>query len=99
MNFLNTALLVLCVSAFFPACVNVKGLEMTSAEQIAISIAESFVTSKYPDFDKSRKKVVISTSGDQWEVTYELPDDMLGGAPVVFIDKLTGKVTRSYRTQ
>lgn len=72
---------------------------MTDAEKRAISVAEQYVATQYPTFDKSRKKVVIKAAGGQWEVTYELPSDMLGGAPVVLVDMKTMKVTRSYRNQ
>lgn len=72
---------------------------MNDVEQQAVSTAQAFVNEKYPDFDKSRKRIVIKTTDDQWEITYELPDGMIGGAPVVFVDRRTGKVVRSFRTQ
>ena len=75
---------------------NPSDVDMSSA---AISTAELFVAAKYPDFDKSGKRAVARTIGDQWEVTYELPEGMLGGAPVVLVDKKTGRVIRSFRTQ
>ncbi len=64
-----------------------------------MATADSFVSSRYPDFDKSKKKLVMRVLGDQWEITYELSDSELGGAPVVLIEQKTGKVKRSYRYQ
>jgi NTF2 fold immunity protein of polymorphic toxin system component len=68
------------------------------ANEVA-EIAEQFVAKRYPDFDKTNKKLVIKETETNWEVTYQLPDDMIGGAPVVVIDKKSKTVIRSYRTQ
>lgn len=72
---------------------------MTEAEKKAVRIAEEFVAVRYTDFDKRNKKPVLTDSGANWEFTYELPENMAGGAPVVIIDKRTMKVIRSFRTQ
>jgi hypothetical protein len=42
---------------------------------------------------------VLKDQGDHWEFLYELPADMLGGSPVVVIDKASKKIIRIYRTQ
>ena len=81
------------------ACKNAEGVEMSKAERQAIATAEILIAKKYPDFDKAKMRIVIRSMGDHWEVSYELPSDMLGGAPVVLIDKRTGVVIRSFRTQ
>lgn len=72
---------------------------MTEQEKEAQSMAEKFVAERYTDFDKRDKKPTLTDQGDHWEFTYELPEDMIGGAPVVIIDKQTKKIIRSYRTQ
>jgi hypothetical protein len=64
-----------------------------------LKTAEDHIASRWPEFDRVGKKLIISEAQKVWEVTYELPLDMLGGAPVVIIDKSTCKVVRSYITQ
>jgi len=81
------------------ACSNKWRVEMEISRQQAVSIVDAFVAAKYPDFDKNKKNIVAKEVDAQWEITYELPSDMIGGAPVVFIDKKTGAVLRSFRTQ
>lgn len=72
---------------------------MAEKENDAQSIAENFIADRYKDFDKQGKKPTLTDRGDHWEFTYELPEDMIGGAPVVIVDKRTMKIVRSYRTQ
>lgn len=36
---------------------------------------------------------------EYWEVTWELPDGVLGGSPVVYISKSDGTVVRAFHTQ
>lgn len=89
--------LILGLVAF--ACSNLRAEQVSTNEAEARTIAEKFVADRYPDFDNRKKKPVLKDGGDHWEFTYELPDDMIGGAPVVIIDKRTKKIIRSYRTQ
>ena len=42
---------------------------------------------------------VVTDAGDDWQFTYELPSDMLGGAPVVLLSKADLSVKKAYRTQ
>jgi len=72
---------------------------MNTAEQSLISAAEQAVIAKFPDFKAEGKKPVLQDMGDHWEFTYELPPTMLGGAPVVVIDKKTKSISHIYRTQ
>ena len=74
---------------------NVSGNSKTAVKEVV----EEYVAQKYPDFDKRGKKLVLNDRGAEWEVLYELPPEMLGGSPVVVVDKRTGKVLRSFRTQ
>jgi len=72
---------------------------MNTIEQSLISEAEQAVIAKFPDFKAEGKKPVLQDMGDHWEFTYELPPTMLGGAPVVVIDKRTKSISHIYRTQ
>jgi hypothetical protein len=92
--------ILLCV--FFSAMTlfaEKEKLSMSEDKLRALSVAESFVAVKYPEFDKSGKQIVIQSVGDQWEITYKLPEDMIGGAPFVMVNKQSGEVTSSYQTQ
>lgn len=79
--------------------VMVQERSMNTAEQSLISAAEQAVNAKFPDFKTEGKKPVLQDMGDRWEFTYELPPTMLGGAPVVVIDKKTNSISHIYRTQ
>ena len=79
--------------------VMVQERSMNTAEQSLISAAEQAVIAKFPDFKTEGKKPVLQDRGDHWEFTYELPPTMLGGAPVVVIDKKTNSISHIYRTQ
>ena len=72
---------------------------MDTLEKSLMSAAEQAVISKWPDFKAGEKKPVLKDMGEHWEFTYELPPTMLGGAPVVIIDKKTKSIREIYRTQ
>jgi hypothetical protein len=65
----------------------------------AIAAGRDYVKQKFPDFSEDRKTPVVTDAGDDWQFTYELPIDMLGGAPVVLLSKADLSVTKAYRTQ
>lgn len=81
------------------ACMSLRAEQMTAKEKEALRIGEKYISVHYTDFDQRNKDIVIKDAGDRWEVTYELPEDMIGGAPVVIIDKRTMEVVNSFRTQ
>lgn len=62
-------------------------------------IADSYITKHFPSFDASGLSSHISEQTNSWEVTYELPEGVLGGAPVVTIEKRTCAVVRLRHTQ
>lgn len=64
-----------------------------------IKIAEQYIAKTYPSFDSTGKKLVVTESANLWEITYELPPWMLGGAPIITIDKQTCRVVRARREQ
>src|SRR3989338_4073315 len=78
------------------ACSNLKAEQMTAKEREALSVGEKFVAGRYADFDKRNKTPVLKDGGDYWEFTYELPEDMIGGAPVAIIYKRSMQVIRSF---
>lgn len=72
---------------------------MDNGQEKAIAAGRDFVRLRFPDFVEDRKTPVAIDKGDSWEFTYRLPDDMLGGAPVVILSKTDLSVKEFYRTQ
>jgi len=72
---------------------------MTPTECTVARVAERHITTRFPDFDSIKNPPIVHDKGDSWEVQYELPNGVLGGTPVVIIDKATLKVLRSFHTQ
>src|SRR5205823_8048683 len=64
-----------------------------------VKLAEEYIAKQYPSFDPTGMKPVVSETMALWEVTYELPQDMLGGAPIISIDKRTCTIVRAQITQ
>jgi hypothetical protein len=72
---------------------------MTDSSDAALKAGVAHIAQRYPDFDPARKTPVVHDKGNAWEVTYTLPSDMLGGAPVVLLRKKDLSVEKEYRTQ
>ena len=65
----------------------------------AMQTGIKLVAERYPDFSPVRKTPTVTEDGNTWVFTYELPADMLGGAPVVVLNKADLSVVKAYRTQ
>jgi hypothetical protein len=64
------------------------------------NIASSYLREHHPDWtDGFTLPDVVYDCGEYWVYTYELPKRMLGGTPVVLIDKKTRAVIRAYHEQ
>ena len=48
-----------------------------------LKVAQDYIAKRFPFFDPTGKKLVISEKGNLWELTYELPPEMLGGVPKI----------------
>jgi hypothetical protein len=64
-----------------------------------LKVALEHVAKHFSDYDVTGMETIVSESGDLREVTFLLPLDALGGAPVVIVDMGTCTVVRSYMTQ
>lgn len=62
-------------------------------------VAQEYIAKHYPSFDVAKFKSVVSEQGSLAEVTYELPTGMLGGVPIIVVDKRTCKVIRALHSQ
>ena len=72
---------------------------MTPTEVAVTGIAREYVAVHFPDFDLTKHPQVIHDKGGFWEVEYELPRGVIGGTPVVVIEKTSLTVLRSFHTQ
>ena len=64
-----------------------------------LKTSAEYIARRFPHFDPAGLKQVVSERGSLWEFTYELPQDMLGGAPIITIDKRTCTIVRAIHTQ
>lgn len=64
-----------------------------------LKIAQEYIAQKFPSFDPAGLTPVISEEGNSWILSYELPEGMLGGAPIITIDKRTCTIIRVQHTQ
>ena len=64
-----------------------------------MAVAKEYIEKRYPSFDAAGLKLLVSENENQWELRYELPAGMLGGAPVIVIDKKTCRVVHSSHEQ
>ena len=71
---------------------------MNTIEQSLIIAAEQAVIEKFPDF-KAEGKNSSTRYGRSLGIYLWLPPTMLGGAPVVVIDKRTKSISHIYRNQ
>ena len=68
-------------------------------ERQALRIGREYIAAHYSFFDRQGSQPVIDDLGGSWQVTYELPRNPAGGAPVVIINKRTLRVMGSYQAQ
>lgn len=62
-------------------------------------LAERYVVVHFPEFDTMKYPPKVFDEGTRWRVEYVFPQDMVGGTPIIFIDKKSLKVIDAYHTQ
>lgn len=72
---------------------------MSKQECDVVKVAEAYIAKHYPRFDPAGKPQIVSEVNGLWEVTYELPGYMLGGAPLIRVDKEACKVVSAIAYQ
>jgi hypothetical protein len=75
------------------------GQAMPQSNCDPLKVAEIYVNEHYPKAVSVEMKPVVAEKGGNWIVEYMLPLHMLGGGPVITIDKRACKVIDAYRTQ
>jgi len=64
-----------------------------------LKVALDYIATRFPHFQSTGLKRVISEQDNLWELTYELPEDTLGGVPIITIDTRTCTIVRAIHTQ
>ncbi len=64
-----------------------------------MQIGENYVAANFKGAVGPHMTPRLKNQGDYWKFYYDLPLTMIGGTPVVLIEKQTFKVIRSYMTQ
>lgn len=97
----NLSFLSFLILALASMCSNASSscADLSDAQSVVAETAKNYIFRVYPDFKANDLCLQVTDSQDKWEVTYQLPSNMIGGSPVVLLDKQTGIVLRSYRTQ
>ena len=72
---------------------------MSQARCDALKVAKEYIAKRYPDFDPSGLKLIITEKNNLWQLTYALPEGTLGGVPVITIDKRACSIVRAQHTQ
>lgn len=95
------AALCLLFAAFISTNANsiVAEASMSSTKCTVARVAERYITMHYPDFDSIKYPPIIRDNGEVWIVEYQLPEEMIGGTPVIEVEKSSLSVLRAYRTQ
>ena len=64
-----------------------------------LKVAEIYVNERFPNAVSPEMNPVVSEQSKTWTIEYRLPVHMLGGGPVITIEKNTCKIIDAYRTQ
>ena len=97
MTFRKGVLLTVLFHAF--ALAQAKDELMKDVECAVMRVAERYIVKKFPQFDSMKYSPKVFDEIVRWRVEYELPPNMAGGTPVVFVDKKTLKGVDAYHTQ
>ncbi|GAA6133199.1 NTF2 fold immunity protein [Halopseudomonas sabulinigri] len=73
---------------------------VTERNERLLEVAQKYIIENYPDSVAVLElEPLVSERDEYWEVTYDLPELTLGGAPVLHISKDEFKVIKSYHGQ
>ena len=73
---------------------------LTDHDAALVAQARAYLRDHHPQWaDVGELVPEVTEHEDHWQVTWRLPPDMLGGTPVVHVDKRSGEVREAYHTQ
>jgi hypothetical protein len=93
------------IAKLLTAAAIIASLELTASQSMSqhqcdmSKLAREYIEKRFPFFDPSGLKPIISETENLWELTYELPRGMLGGVPIITIDKRSCLVVRAEHSQ
>jgi|SRR3954447_15979 hypothetical protein len=74
--------------------------EMPIPKATLLRISEEYLKAHHPEWtNRLSLPPVVVDRGGYWQVSFELPNGMLGGTPVVEIRKGSHEVIKAYHTQ
>jgi hypothetical protein len=74
--------------------------EVDMEEKALLQIAQKYLSQHRPEWNEvSDLQPRIIEHDDYWKVTWDLPPNMMGGTPVLHIDKSTREVIEAYHEQ
>ena len=94
-----------CITTLLTATAVATSLQLVTGETMSqpqcdfFGIAQQFIAQRHPTFDSTGLRPTVSETDILWELTYELPRGMLGGVPIITIDKRTCAIVRAIHTQ
>ena len=94
-----------CITTLLTATAAATSLQLVTGETMSqsqcdfLGIAKRFIAERYPTFESTGLRPTVSETDSLWELTYELPKGMLGGVPIITIDKRSCKVIRAAHSQ
>ena len=95
----------ICVVAIMTAGFACSANRSTKAKNLSkvelLNITHDYLQTERPTWlaEITKLQPILTEHPKFWEVTFQLPDGMAGGVPVVEIDKASGTVRRAYHTQ
>jgi len=89
---------LICAIAILAVCMNPRQQVTAQPDCDVLKVALEHAAQRFA-YDVAGMRAEISESGDLREITFLLPDDAIGGAPVVIVDVRACAVVRSYMTQ
>lgn len=73
--------------------------KLGTVESKIAMIGDRAVATHYPGYDRKKYPISITQDRNVWIFQYQLPENMIGGTPVVKIDKKTLDVVKVYESQ
>lgn len=94
---MSLRLFAMALSCSLLACESDARAIRTTEE--AIRVSDRFVIKEFPEARLKILDKVVRDSGETWVVEYRLPEGYAGGAPIIEIDKSSGRIVKAYSEQ
>lgn len=92
-------ILTLIIILLSNASVCALGKDTVVLKDSEIQRIEMLLKSKYPNIKVNMNNISIHDNHSLWEIRFELPEDTIGGSPILWVDKKTLVIVKSVMTQ